>query len=57
MNEAAVSLRPDERTKTFGLVAVTVENRVNHHLSRFEIDGEKRISQHRSNFPPEIVQG
>jgi hypothetical protein len=40
MNEAAVSLRPDERGKTFGLVAVTVDNRDYHHLTssiRFDV--------------------
>jgi hypothetical protein len=26
-------------------------------MSHFEIDGDKRISEHLSNFPPEIDQG
>jgi len=42
---------------TFAPGRITVGNRDYHHLSRFEIDGGKRISQHLSTFPPETDHG
>jgi hypothetical protein len=33
-------------------IQINVANRDYHYLSRFEIAGAKRISQHLSNFPP-----